>query len=49
MEAKTFLVPGFDKEKLKSYGVNPDTTIQMCLQLAYYQLHNKYQLFASLK
>lgn len=28
-------------QKIKEYNVNPDTFSQMCMQLAYYQLHNK--------
>jgi carnitine O-octanoyltransferase len=29
------------KEKIKSYKTNPDTFAQMCMQLAYFKLHNK--------
>jgi len=30
-----------NKEMIKSFKINPDTFVQMCMQLAYYQLHKK--------
>ncbi len=32
-----------NKEMIKSFKTNPDTFVQMCMQLAYYQLHKKYK------
>ncbi|CAF0706682.1 unnamed protein product [Brachionus calyciflorus] len=41
LECKNLILANCSREKLKSYRVNPDTFTQMCMQLAYYQLHKK--------
>lgn len=39
--AKDVKIPDCNKDLVKSFKVNPDTFAQMCIQLAYYQLHKK--------
>jgi hypothetical protein len=39
---KEFLIKRCNKEIIKSFKINPDTFTQVCMQLAYFQLHNKY-------
>jgi hypothetical protein len=41
LEIGQVVLKNCDKETLKSYKYNPDTFSQMCMQLAYYQLHKK--------
>lgn len=41
LECKNLILSSCTKDQLKSYRINPDTFTQMCMQLAYYQLHNK--------
>ena len=41
VEIASVVLNNCDKNTLKSYKINPDTFSQMCMQLAYYQLHDK--------
>lgn len=41
LELRILMVPNTDKNTLKLYKINPDTFTQMCMQLAYYQVHSK--------
>lgn len=41
LDCKEFVVKDCNKEMIKSFRINPETFTQMCMQLAYYQMHNK--------
>lgn len=41
MLSKECKIVNCNKEMIKTFRINPDTFAQMCMQLAYYQLHRK--------
>lgn len=38
---KNHRIKGSNKDLIKTFKINPDTFTQVCMQLAYYQIHNK--------